>query len=70
MIDCKKGPATILTAKEEEDIANWITYRADRGFPATKTDLLNNVQNYLMSIGRQTPFEDNRPGRPSRVILI
>lgn len=56
-------PSAIFSEKEEEEIANWIRYRSKRGFPLIKTELLDCVQNYTKSIGKETPFKDSRRSR-------
>lgn len=61
-IQCKKGPSTVLTPDEENDIVEWIIYSASRGFPITKRTLEDNVQKYLNSQKRKTIFKNNRPG--------
>lgn len=62
-IDCTIGPPTVLSKNEEQDIVDWLTYRAERGFPITKTELLDSIQSYIVSLGKKTPFTENRPGR-------
>ncbi|TGZ51112.1 Uncharacterized protein DBV15_11450 [Temnothorax longispinosus] len=59
----KSSPSTVLPANIEQDIINWILYRAERGNPATKTELLDSVQNYIQLEGTKTPFNNDRPGR-------
>jgi len=62
-INSSSGPRTILSQKEEKEVVHWILYRAERGFPVTKTELLDSVQFYLSSLQGQTPFTNGRPGR-------
>lgn len=59
----KAPPPTILTVEEENDIVKWIEFRAESGYPATKSELLDNVQNYILKLNRKTPFTNGRPGR-------
>nr|XP_033334412.1 uncharacterized protein LOC117225185 [Megalopta genalis]XP_033334413.1 uncharacterized protein LOC117225185 [Megalopta genalis] len=62
-IRSKCGPPTILTEQEEQDIIQWILYRAERGYPVRKEELLDSVQSYVTKLGRRTPFTHGRPGR-------
>lgn len=62
-VQCKKGPATVLNGSEENEIVKWIIESGDRGFPITKTRLLDCVQQYLISEKRKTCFKNSRPGR-------
>lgn len=59
----KKGPKTVLTTEEEDELQNWIIHCAEAGFPINKTQLLDHVQKYLSAIKRQNKFTDNRPGK-------
>ena len=36
-INIKSGPPTVLFDYEEEEIVNWVKYRAERGYPVTKS---------------------------------
>lgn len=62
-IDSKKGPSTIFSTQEEQEIVSWVIYRAERGYPVTKPELLDSVQAYVTSLKRETPFVEGRPGR-------
>ena len=44
----KSGPPSILSAEVENYIVNWIWYRAEKGYPVTKVQLLDSVQIYSM----------------------
>ncbi|XP_023246738.1 uncharacterized protein LOC111643340 [Copidosoma floridanum] len=59
----KTGPPPILSETEEKKIVDWILYRAARGCPVTKNELLDSVQKFLISLDRETVFINNRPGR-------
>ncbi|XP_076670556.1 uncharacterized protein LOC143369932 [Andrena cerasifolii] len=63
IVKTKTGPANVLSEAEEQEIVNWILHKAERGYPVTKTELLNSVQKYIESLKRKTPFTNNRPGR-------
>jgi len=57
----KKVLSSILSTSEEQKIIDWIDYCAERGFPITKTQLLDTVQKFVTEL--ENPFKDNRPGR-------
>ncbi|XP_036151114.1 uncharacterized protein LOC105833505 [Monomorium pharaonis] len=59
----KTGPETVLSKNEEDDIVNWVLYRAERGMPVTKTELLDSVQKFVTLLQKKTPFKENRPSR-------
>jgi hypothetical protein len=59
----RKGKLTVLTSLEEDMIVNWLLNASDRGFPATKTQLMNSVQMFLNRELRTTVFKNNKPGR-------
>ena len=63
LVKTKTGPANVLAEAEEQEIVNWILHKAERGYPVSKTELLNSVQMYIESLNKKTPFTDNRPGR-------
>ena len=63
IVKSKTGPANVLSEAEEQEIINWILHKAERGYPVTKTQLLDSVQNYIEFLKRKTPFTNNRPGR-------
>lgn len=59
----KKGPASILTAEEEQEIVSWILYRAAIGVPASVNELKDSVEHYIKKLNRSNPFKNGRPGR-------
>lgn len=59
----RKGPPTVLSQDEEQNIEKWLLHIADAGFPATKCQLLDSVQHLIKELKRKTPFENGRPGR-------
>lgn len=61
-LNASMGPSTYLS-KEEEKLCEWIIYLGQRGFPVTKTKLLESVQALVTELGRETPFVNNKPGR-------
>lgn len=62
-INFTSGPPTVLSKKVEDEIVSCIIYRAERGNPITKEELLDSVQQYVKSIKLKTCFTDDRPGR-------
>lgn len=63
-ISAKKGPALVLTDKEESDLVSWFTIISDKGFTLSKQQILDSVQILVNKIvKRKTPFSDGRPGR-------
>lgn len=62
-LECTKGPSTILSKEEENDILSWIFYSAEKGFPVNKVQLLDCIQKYLNDNNKVTVFKHNRPGK-------
>ena len=62
-IDVKPGPSSILTKSEEKDLVNWIFHLSKCGFPVTKEDLLDSVQNIVLKMKKKTPFTNGRPSK-------
>ena len=62
-IDCRPGPATILTPAEEKHLADWAIHMAKIGFGRTRDELLDKVQTILKEDGRKNPFKDDKPGK-------
>lgn len=62
-VNCKKGPQTVLSATEKQDIVDWILYSAEKGFPVTKSHLLDCIQKYLNDTKQKTILKNNRPGK-------
>ena len=63
-ISAKKGPALVLTEKEETQLELWFIDVSEKGFAVTKQQLLDSVQILVNKIvKRKTPFSDGRPGR-------
>ncbi|GBP56893.1 hypothetical protein EVAR_41642_1 [Eumeta japonica] len=59
----KTGPPPVFSVNEEQKIVDWILFRAQRGLPVTKTELLDSVEQYVKLLKKETPFIDNRPSR-------
>lgn len=59
----KMGPATVLSAEEENEVVQWLVEVAKCGFPQKKNDLLNTVEKIVKEKKIQTPFKNNRPGQ-------
>ena len=56
------GPKTNLLEEEEKLIVTWMFQSADRGFPITKSQLLDSIEMYIKKINRKTSFKDGKPG--------
>ncbi|KAH3820405.1 hypothetical protein DPMN_122151 [Dreissena polymorpha] len=61
-IDKVKGPATIFTKEEEENMASWLSEMAQRGMGLRTCEFLDFVQDVVKREKRKTPFTDGRPG--------
>lgn len=61
--ECRKGPATNLTPNEEDLLVKWLFYISDRGFPATKTQLIDSVELIFKLNKRETNFKNGKPGK-------
>ena len=62
-IECKSGPATVLSKAEENQLADWLVNMAKMGFGRTKNELLDTVKRIIEKDGRPNPFTNNRPGK-------
>lgn len=60
---CRRGPPTVLTKEEEEELVQWIQERASTGCPPTKKELMDTVEVFVKNLNRKNPFTDGRPGR-------
>ena len=54
---------SILTDEEELCLVQWAKSLVKVGFPATDSDLLDQVQRLLIKDRRKNPFENRRPTR-------
>ncbi|XP_020297300.1 uncharacterized protein LOC109861874 [Pseudomyrmex gracilis] len=59
----KPGPATILTEEEEDVLVQWLFHCSKKGFPLTKTNLIDSVQLFVKKLNQKNSFMDNRLGR-------
>lgn len=57
------GRNTYMTEVEEQYLVNVMKYAASCGYHFKKSDLINVVQGYFESSGKQNPFPNNCPGR-------
>lgn len=63
-VDCRFGPATILSQDEENVLVQWLFKMSDSHFPVTKDHLLDSVQKIITEKKLDScPFKDNRPGK-------
>jgi hypothetical protein len=56
----KKGPPTVLTTKEEEELVKYLIQMCDRGYGLSPTALRMKV--YEITQSRWTPFRNGIPG--------
>ncbi|KAI4455608.1 hypothetical protein MML48_9g00005395 [Holotrichia oblita] len=54
-------PPNNLTNHEEELLVKWLLHIAEKGFPATKTQLLDSVELLVKKLKRETTFNNGRP---------
>lgn len=62
-MSAKRGPPTVLTAAEEQMLADWALHMADIGYGRTREQLCATVKEILDKDGRENPFTDNYPGK-------
>ncbi len=57
------GAKTVLSADEEQRIANWVVHMSRVGYGRTRHELCTVVQKIINDAGRETPFsKTNRDG--------
>ena len=61
-VEAVKGPKTVLTKDKENTIVAWIMYCSVRGFPVTRSNLLDCVKKLVLDLQRENPFTNDRPG--------
>ncbi|XP_068084186.1 tigger transposable element-derived protein 2-like [Anabrus simplex] len=59
----RKGPCSTLNSEEEKTISDWIVSVAKSGFPVSKDDVLDSVQQLIKELKRENKFVNDRPGR-------
>ncbi|KAK9688121.1 hypothetical protein QE152_g35770 [Popillia japonica] len=57
----RMGPESILKKDEEDLFVDWIVTIAKVGFPITRPELLDSVQQLIQELQRENPFSGNRP---------
>lgn len=62
-VECRMGPSTVLTPKEEDLLEKWILSLAKVHHPVTKEQLLDSVYLIIQESKRPNPFANSRPGR-------
>jgi DDE superfamily endonuclease len=60
--EARPGPATILSATEEQLLEEWIIEMSRRGLPLSRNNVMDSIQRIINDDGRSTPFKDGRPG--------
>ncbi|XP_051166325.1 uncharacterized protein LOC127284737 [Leptopilina boulardi] len=61
--DKNPGPSTVFTADEEKELVNWIIHCCEKGFPVSKSQLVDSVRRICVQTKKKNPFTDNIPGR-------
>lgn len=51
------GPATVLSAKEENELVEWIFHCCNRGFPVTKNQLLDSVREICVKLKKKSVYK-------------
>ena len=62
-IDCKPGPATVLTDEEEDKVAEYLIKMSEMGFGLTKEGVMGIAFSIVNKTGRQHPFHNGMAGR-------
>ena len=62
-LDCRPGPATVLTVEEESKLANYIIEMADMGFGLTREDVMRVAYVIAEKCGKDHPFKNGAAGR-------
>ena len=58
-----KGPPTVLTSLEEDNLVQWVLHMADIGYGRTRKQVCLTVKKILDKDGRRNPFNNNYPGK-------
>lgn len=56
------GAPTVLTNQEEQLLIQWIIDMGERGFPVSKSQIIESVGNLVKNLGRENPFKHVKPG--------
>ena len=62
-LDCKPGPATVLTSEEESKLEQYIVEMGDMGFGLTRDDVMRTAYTIVERSGRKHPFQNGMAGR-------
>ena len=62
-LDCRPGPATILTKEEEERIVHYLIQMADMGYGLTREAVMHMVYIIVEKCKRPHPFKNEKAGR-------
>ena len=62
-LDCRPGPATILTKEEEETIVHYLIQMADMGYGLTREAVMHMVCIIVEKCERPHPFKNEKAGR-------
>ena len=62
-MDCRPGPATVLTKSEEDEIVQYLIQMADMGYGMTREAVMHVVYLYVEKCKRSHPFKNEKAGR-------
>ena len=62
-ISLGSGHPTVISEKEEKLIVCALVFTAKCGFPQGRDEVKDMVQSFIKATKRESPFEDDRPGR-------
>ncbi|XP_055637190.1 uncharacterized protein LOC129775931 isoform X3 [Toxorhynchites rutilus septentrionalis] len=59
----RRGPCTVFTGEEEQNLVQYLITMEKKGFPVVKELLLHKVNTFFKTNARPNPFKNNVPGR-------
>ena len=66
----KAGRRPVLSMEEEEQLIVALEYSARCGYPQDRDDVAEMVKTFLDTLGRKTPFHNNRPGKDWMITFV
>ena len=62
-LECRSGPPTVLTEREEDELASYCVKMADMGFGLSQSDVMVVAFKIAEASGRKHPFTDGAASR-------
>lgn len=62
-LGAKRGPASILSAEEEQRLVDYAVHMGQIGYGCTRDQIFDIVAKIVSKDGRDNPFVNGRPGR-------